>query len=72
LSDREMEVSKLAASGMSNKEIAQALFVTVRTVKAHITHIFAKMNVASRTEAILRAVREGWLELDRTASNSDS
>ncbi len=63
LSDREFEVLSLAATGMSNKEIAQRLSVTVRTVKAHLSNIFAKMNVASRTEAILMAVREGWLEL---------
>jgi DNA-binding NarL/FixJ family response regulator len=64
LSNREMEVLKLAATGMSNKEIAETLSVTVRTVKAHLSNVFAKMNVASRTEAILAAVREGWLELD--------
>jgi DNA-binding NarL/FixJ family response regulator len=66
LSDREFEVLRLAAKSMSNKEIAQKLSVTVRTVKAHLSNIFAKMNVASRTEAILTAVREGWLELDQT------
>ena len=64
LSDREMEVLKLAAASMSNKEIAESLSVTVRTVKAHLSNVFAKMNVASRTEAILAAVREGWLELE--------
>lgn len=66
LSEREFEVLRLAAASMSNKEIAQKLSVTVRTVKAHLSNIFAKMNVASRTEAILTAVREGWLELDQT------
>jgi NarL family two-component system response regulator LiaR len=71
LSDREVEVLRLAASGMSNKEIAERLAVTVRTVKAHISNVFAKMNVASRTEAILKAVREGWLELGETTSDAD-
>jgi DNA-binding NarL/FixJ family response regulator len=66
LTDREIEVLKLAATGMSNKEIAEKLSVTVRTVKAHISNVFDKMNVASRTEAILKAVREGWLELEKT------
>ena len=65
LTDREMEVLRLAATGMSNKEIAERLSVTVRTVKAHISSVFVKMNVASRTEAILKAMREGWLELDK-------
>ncbi len=64
LSDREFEVLKLAATGMSNKEIAERLSVTVRTVKAHLSNVFAKMSVASRTEAILAAVREGWLQLE--------
>lgn len=64
LSARELEVLKLAAASMSNKEIAESLSVTVRTVKAHLSNVFAKMNVASRTEAILTAVREGWLELE--------
>jgi NarL family two-component system response regulator LiaR len=66
LTEREIEVLKLAAQGMSNKEIAERLSVTVRTVKAHISNLFAKMDVASRTEAILKAVREGWLDLDDT------
>jgi len=69
LTDREIEVLKLAATGMSNKEIAERLSVTVRTVKAHISNVFAKMDVASRTEAILKAVREGWLELDKAIAD---
>jgi NarL family two-component system response regulator LiaR len=71
LSDREFEVLRLAATGMSNKEIAERLSVTVRTVKAHLSNIFAKMNVASRTEAILMAVREGWLDLDYSSAGAD-
>lgn len=71
LSDREFEVLRLAATGMSNKEIAGQLSVTVRTVKAHLSNIFAKMNVASRTEAILMAVREGWLDLDYSSAGAD-
>ena len=72
LTDREIEVLKLAATGMSNKEIAEKLSVTVRTVKAHISNVFAKMDVASRTEAILQAVREGWLELDKAPTGIDN
>jgi NarL family two-component system response regulator LiaR len=72
LTEREIEVLKLAAQGMSNKEIAENLSVTVRTVKAHISNLFAKMDVASRTEAILKAVREGWLDLDETPHGNDA
>jgi NarL family two-component system response regulator LiaR len=72
LTEREIEVLKLAATGMSNKEIAEKLSVTVRTVKAHISNVFAKMDVASRTEAILKAMREGWLELDKAPTNVDN
>jgi DNA-binding NarL/FixJ family response regulator len=64
LSAREMEVIKLAAKGMSNKDIAEALCLTVRTVKAHLSNIFGKLGVASRTEAILKGLREGWLTLE--------
>jgi DNA-binding NarL/FixJ family response regulator len=72
LTEREVEVLKLAAMGLSNKEIAEKLSVTVRTVKAHISNVFDKMDVASRTEAILKAMREGWLELDRAPTNVDT
>jgi NarL family two-component system response regulator LiaR len=64
LTERELEVLKLAAKGMSNKNIAEKLFLTVRTVKAHLSNIFSKLDVASRTEAIVKGVREGWLNLD--------
>ena len=63
MSQREMEVMALASKGMSNKEMAAELRVTVRTVKAHLSNIFAKLGVASRTEAILKGLREGWLTL---------
>jgi NarL family two-component system response regulator LiaR len=64
LSAREMEVIRLAAKGMSNKDMAEALCLTVRTVKAHLSNIFGKLGVASRTEAILKGLREGWLTLE--------
>ena len=70
LSDREMEILKLAARGMSNKDIAKTLFLSIRTVKAHLSNIFNKMGVASRTEAIVKGVREGWLTLE-DISDSD-
>jgi len=64
LSDRETEILKLAAKGMSNKDIAAELFLSVRTVKGHLSNIFSKIGVASRTEAIVKGVREGWLTLE--------
>lgn len=66
LSEREMEVVKLAAKGLSNREIAEQLFLSTRTVQGHLTHIFNKINVGSRTEAILKGLSEGWLNLEDT------
>jgi len=66
LSRRETEVLKLAAKGMSTKDIANALFLSVRTVKAHFTNIFHKMGVSCRTDAIVRGLREGYITLDDT------
>ena len=64
LSEREMEVLKLAATGISNQEIAKRLFLSRRTVQAHLVNIFRKLDVGSRTEAILQALRRGWFSLD--------
>jgi len=64
LSEREMEVLKLAAKGTSNKDIAEKLFLSPRTVQAHLGNIFHKLGVASRTEAVLHGLRKGWLTLD--------
>ena len=64
LSEREMEVLKLAARGMSNKEIAEELSLSVRTVQAHLAHIFNKLRVGSRTEAILYGLKSGWFDLE--------
>ena len=64
LSDREMEMLKLLATGMSNKEIADKLCLSLRTVKAHMSNIFTKMNVASRSEALVEALRKGLLTLN--------
>jgi LuxR family maltose regulon positive regulatory protein len=55
LSEREMEVLRLVAGGLSNREIADALVVAVSTVKSHINHIYGKLDVKNRVEAIARA-----------------
>jgi NarL family two-component system response regulator LiaR len=64
LSDREMEVLKLAARGMTNMEIANELALSVRTVQGHLSNIFSKMQVGSRTEAVILALRMGWFTLE--------
>ncbi len=64
LSEREMEILRLAARGMSNKHIADALHLSRRTVQAHLANVFGKMDVGSRTEAVLEALKRGWLELE--------
>ena len=63
LSEREMEVLKLASRGLSNQEIADELYLSLRTVQAHLGHIFNKLRVSSRTEAVVRALKEGWVTL---------
>ena len=60
LTRREAEVLKLATR-LSNRDIATHLSLTERTVKGHLTNIFEKMNVASRTEAVMEAVRRSWI-----------
>ena len=64
LSGREIEVLKLATRGLSNQEIANELCLSLRTVQAHLGHIFNKLKVSSRTEAVVHALKEGWVTLD--------
>jgi DNA-binding NarL/FixJ family response regulator len=66
LTEREFEVLKLAAKSLTNREIADALCITVRTVQVHMSNIFGKMGVGSRTEAVLSALRRGWIALEDT------
>jgi DNA-binding NarL/FixJ family response regulator len=61
LTDRELEVLKLAAKGKSNREIAEALVLSVRTIEAHLGNIFNKLGVGSRTEAVIMALKKGWV-----------
>ena len=63
LTHRELEVLKLAVRGMGNRDIADQLGVGVRTVKGHFEVIFSKMGVKSRTEAVLEALKQGWVSL---------
>jgi DNA-binding NarL/FixJ family response regulator len=61
LTPREHEVLRLLAQGQTNREIASALVVSVGTIKVHVEHILAKLNVADRTQAAVRAVELGLL-----------
>lgn len=64
LSEREMEVLKLAVSGKSNKDIADGLNISLRTVQAHMRSIFNKLGVGSRSEAIVSGLKKGWFSLE--------
>ncbi|HEY7022590.1 MAG TPA: LuxR C-terminal-related transcriptional regulator [Ktedonobacterales bacterium] len=61
LSEREREVLRLLAAGASNQDIADALVVSIHTVKTHVAHILAKLHAANRTEAVARAREQGLL-----------
>ena len=67
LSRREMAVLKLVTKGLSNKDIADELCLSIRTVQGHLGNIFNKLQVSSRTEAVVRALKEGWVTLDETS-----
>ncbi|ACZ61530.1 MULTISPECIES: response regulator transcription factor [Dehalococcoides] len=64
LSPREVEILQLASKGLSNREIADKLTLSMRTVKAHLSNIFNKMRCSCRTEAIVKGFREGYVMLE--------
>ena len=64
LTEREAEVLTLAARGFTNKAIAVQLSISDRTVQGHLAKIFIKLQAASRTEAVMRAVSFGWISAD--------
>lgn len=64
LTERETEVLRLIAKGLSNKDIAVQLVVSEKTVKTHVSNVLAKLHLPSRTQAALYALREGLVSLD--------
>ena len=65
ISDRELEVLGLMAREMTNREIAQRLFLSEHTVKTHVSHILAKLGAADRAGAVLRAWRQGLVPVEQ-------
>lgn len=63
LTERELQVLRLAAKGLGNKQIGEALAISDRTVQGHLANIYSKLHVSTRTEAVLHAVRSKWIEM---------
>ncbi len=63
LTAREVEVLHLLAEGVSNRDIAERLFISEKTVKNHTNSIFRKMGVSDRTQAVLQAIKKGWVQV---------
>lgn len=62
LTEREMEVLEAVAKGWSNREVSEALNISPHTVQVHLSNVFGKLGVKTRTEAVLYAIRQGWVE----------
>ena len=62
LTNREMEVLYLIADGLSNQEIADKLFITLKTVKTHVSNILSKLEVSDRTQATIYAFKHNMIE----------
>jgi DNA-binding NarL/FixJ family response regulator len=64
LSPRELEVMRLTARGMTNREIGHELGISHRTVQGHLASVYGKLNVKGRTEAVTEALKRGWITID--------
>lgn len=72
LTEREVEVLQQLALGKTNKEIADDLFLSERTVRTHITNILSKLRLSNRTQAVLYALREGIAHIDYTSPDAEN
>lgn len=63
LTKRECQVLQLLSEGQSNRKIAETLVISEKTVKNHVSNILQKMNVNDRTQAVVTAIRKGWVEV---------
>jgi DNA-binding CsgD family transcriptional regulator/N-acetylneuraminic acid mutarotase len=68
LTERELEIVRAVATGATNQQIARDLVISVNTVKVHLKNIFVKLDIQSRTEVALYAVKEGLVEVERPAA----
>ena len=68
LSEREIQILEMIAVGATNKKIAKELFVSIRTIEAHVHNIFQKLDVSSRTEAVTQAIRDGQIKSPKSKS----
>ena len=64
LTDREVEVLRLVARGLTNRAIGQELGISDRTVQGHLANIYGKLNVGSRTQAVTQALKQGWITIE--------
>jgi DNA-binding NarL/FixJ family response regulator len=64
LTEREIEVLRLAAKGATNREIGRSLEISHRTVQGHLANVYEKLNANSRTEAVTEAIRRGWIVVE--------
>ena len=71
ITEREMDVLKLIARGLSNQEIAETLVISVATVYTHVSNILGKLHLASRTQAALYALRAGLVSLDEPTGTEE-
>lgn len=64
LTEREIEVLRLVAKGLTNKGIGQVLGISDRTVQGHLANIYGKLDASSRTEAVTEALKQGWITVE--------
>ena len=69
LGARELEVLRLASQALSNQQMADRLGLSLHTIEAHMRHIFTKLKVGSRTEAVLYALKQGWITINDVPEN---